>query len=280
MTDALHTHDHSHHHHGDATSEPARIGFEAFGVHVAVSAPAELLPRIETVLPPGCLRRDPEDGDHQLSVMPRRKSSYRVEDEAGSVSGSADVRVMLMILEARLRACVAFHAPAHIFVHAGVVGFGGRAIVIPGRSFSGKTTLVAELVKAGAVYYSDEYAVLGEDGLVHPYSKPLSIRLDNSGQTDFDVSALGGVAGDAPLPIGLVVAARFTPGADWQPRQLSGGESVLAMMANTVPAQDRPAQSLATIKRALNGAVVLEGERGDAAGLTHTLLDAVSLAAA
>jgi hypothetical protein len=165
-------------------------------------------------------------------------------------------------------------------VHAGVVAYGSRAIVIPGRSFSGKTTLVAELVKAGAVYYSDEYAVLDEGGLVHPYSKPLSIRLAGLGQTDFHVSELGGVAGDAPLPIGLVVAARFEPGADWRPRELSGGESVLAMLANTVPAQDRPAQSLATIKRALNGTLVLEGERGEAAGLSRELLHAVSPAAA
>ena len=38
----------------------------------------------------------------------------------------------------------------------------GRAIVIPGRTFSGKSTLVAELVRAGATYYSDEYAVEDE----------------------------------------------------------------------------------------------------------------------
>src|SRR6186713_3314163 len=33
-----------------------------------------------------------------------------------------------------------------VFVHAGVVGWKGRAIVIPGRSHSGKTSLVAALV--------------------------------------------------------------------------------------------------------------------------------------
>jgi hypothetical protein len=34
---------------------------------------------------------------------------------------------------------------------------------------SGKTTLVKELVKAGATYYSDEYAVLGGDGRVSAF---------------------------------------------------------------------------------------------------------------
>ena len=56
-----------------------------------------------------------------------------------------------------------------VFVHAGVVGWKGHAIVIPGRSRSGKTTLVAELVKAGAEYYSDEFAVLDAEGRVHPF---------------------------------------------------------------------------------------------------------------
>ena len=279
----MQSHDHAHHHHGDAHAhgtELAQIGFEAFGVRVAVNAPSELLPRIETILPPGWQRCDPAEDDHQFSIRPRTRSSYRVEDEAGSVSGSSDVRVMLEVLDARLRACIALHSPAHVFVHAGVVGYGGRAIVIPGRSFSGKTTLVAELVRAGAIYYSDEFAVLDENGLVHPYPKPLSIRLDGPSQTDFDVSALGGLAGESPIPIGLVAVARFVPDGRWQPRRLSGGESVLAMIANTVPAQERPAQALAAVKRAVEGALVLEGERGEAADLTGELLDAVSPAAA
>ena len=55
--------------------------------------------------------------------------------------------------------------------HAGVVGWRGRAIVIPGRSHAGKSTLVAELVRRGAVYYCDEFAVLHETGRVHPYRR-------------------------------------------------------------------------------------------------------------
>ena len=65
---------------------------------------------------------------------------------------------------------VANYAPDRVFVHAGVVAWRGRALVLPGTSFAGKTTLVAELVRAGAIYYSDEYAVLDEQGRVHPYS--------------------------------------------------------------------------------------------------------------
>ena len=57
------------------------------------------------------------------------------------MSGSSDLEIALEVLDTRLRGCIALHAPAHIFVHAGVVGYDGRAIVIPGVSFSSKAKL-------------------------------------------------------------------------------------------------------------------------------------------
>jgi hypothetical protein len=47
---------------------------------------------------------------------------------------------------------------------------------------------------------------------------------------------------------------------------------VLAVLANTVPAQERPEESMRAIARAVEGAVVLEGERGEAYALAPQLL--------
>ena len=47
---------------------------------------------------------------------------------------------------------------------------------MPGLSFSGNMTLVRAVVEAGAVYYSDEHAMLDEVGRVHPYARPLPFR--------------------------------------------------------------------------------------------------------
>ena len=52
------------------------------------------------------------------------------------------------------------HASRRVFVHAGVVAIDGGAVLIPGKSFSGKTTLTRALVEQGGVYYSDEFAVI------------------------------------------------------------------------------------------------------------------------
>lgn len=146
----------------------------------------------------------------------------------GDVAQPARTRELdpaLEALESDLHLYVAERARRRFFVHAGVVGWRGRAIVMPGRSFSGKTTLVAEWVRAGATYYSDEYAVFNGQGRVHPYPKPLSLREnDASPAKKYRIEEIGGRAGVKPLPVGLVIASVYKPGARWCPRRLSAGQ--------------------------------------------------------
>src|SRR6266850_116074 len=116
---------------------------------------------------------------------------------------SLDLDLVFETFESDLRLFVAELAKHRVFVHAGVVGWKGKAIVIPGRSYSGKSTLVSELVKAGATYYSDEYAVFDLRGRVYPFPKALEMREHgDTRQTKVNVSDLGGQAGTKPLPVG------------------------------------------------------------------------------
>ena len=179
----------------------------------------------------------------------------------------------LSALEAELRQAVAAASRGFVFVHAGVVGWRGRAIVLPGRSGAGKTTLVAELVRAGATYYSDEFAVLDRRGRVHPFAKPLSIRGEGGAAVSTPVAALGGQAGlGAVRPI-LFALAHYRPGARFRPTRLSPGQALLAMLAHTVPVRRRPKASLHALQGALARARVLKGARGDAAQTARVLLD-------
>jgi len=82
-----------------------------------------------------------------------------------------------------------------------VVAWEGKGIVIPGRSFSGKSTLVAELLRAGATYYSDEYAVFDKHGRVHPFPKDLEMRTNGDWkQTRHAAESFGGRTGAKPIP--------------------------------------------------------------------------------
>jgi hypothetical protein len=186
---------------------------------------------------------------------------------------TSDVDSMFETLESDLRLFVAELATHRVFVHAGVVGWKGQAIVIPGRSYSGKSTLVAELVRAGATYYSDEYAVLDSRGRVHPFSKPLELREEGKfKQTKITVADLGGESGIKPLPVRIVLMTQFKNGARWRPRKLTAGRGVLEMLFNTVSARRSPERALATLQRVAAQADVLKGVRGNATDVVDALL--------
>ncbi|HYL99993.1 MAG TPA: hypothetical protein VEZ90_13655, partial [Blastocatellia bacterium] len=179
----------------------------------------------------------------------------------------------LDLFESDLQLHIAEAARGRVFVHSGVVAWNGKAILVPGRSFSGKTTLVAELVRAGATYYSDEYAVLDGQGRVYPYPKPLAIRRSGSQiQTKVPVESLGGSSGNGPIPVGLVAVCSYREGARWRPRSLSAGQGALALLANTVPARRKPERALAAIQRIVAAAPVMKGTRGDAASAASSIL--------
>ncbi len=248
--------------------------FDAYGLRVGVrfNDPA-LLERLGPHLPPGWRPCASPEVDQIFSVWvsargARGRTVGRVYAGGQRRALAKDLGQALDVLESEIRQSVAAAARGRTFVHAGVVGWRGHAILVPGRSRSGKTTLVAELVKSGAVYYSDEFAVLDRHGRVHPFAKSLSIREGGCARHEVvrrrHAEELGGSCGEQPLPVGLVVLASYRPGAEWRPATLTRGQAVLEMLAHTVPARLRPKASLAALERAVARATVLRGERDEA----------------
>lgn len=194
------------------------------------------------------------------------------------VARERELKDALDLFEADLRLCVAYKARRRVFVHAGVVGWKGKAIVVPGRTFSGKTTLVATLIRLGAEYYSDEYAVLDLRGRVHPYPRPLSVRDGTALQgTLHPIREFAAVAGKNPLPIGLVIDTHYREGALWRPREVSRGAAALALLNNTVSARSRPARNMPVLRRAVSNAVALKGVRGDAEAVVRRLFSTLDI---
>jgi hypothetical protein len=169
---------------------------------------------------------------------------------------------------------IAENARNRVFIHAGVLGWQNQAIVIPGRSLSGKSTLVRELVRAGATYYSDEYAVLDSHGRVHPYPTPIGVRKNPlEKQEKYPIETFGGTIGTKPLPVGLVLATGYKEGARWRPKRIPAGQGLLAIMANTVSAQRNPAKALSTLQQVVLKAPVLKGVRGETGEVVEALLN-------
>jgi hypothetical protein len=279
----------------DDKTAPYQLAFEAYGMQLRICTNSrELLDHVELILPPGWLRRPRSSKQGRLGLLDEGNGIYSIYRSDGACIHDAPGReYALTMLETQIEGHIALDATEFVFIHAGVVADGGRAIVIPGPSFSGKTTLVRALVDSGAVYYSDEFAALDETGRVLPYAKRLTVRRPHEGADgphkgadgphegagDYSIEQLGGVTGVERLPMGLVIATRFRPGAEWQPRELTPGAGALAMLEHAVPAQARPEQTLRVLKRALQDAVILEGERGEANDVARVLLDTLRAAA-
>jgi hypothetical protein len=190
---------------------------------------------------------------------------------------SREFEGVLDAFESHVQLTVAEYAPRRIFVHAGVVGWNDRAILIPGLSHSGKTTLVDQLIRAGATYYSDEYAVIDERGRVHPYPRALGMRGPGSDQaTKVRAADIGAKVGLKPLRVGLVVSTDYKNGARWRPRQVTRGQGVLELMSHTVSARSQPELALRALPAALESARILKGVRGEAAEIVDSILAQVT----
>jgi hypothetical protein len=258
---------------------PMRVAMVAHGVRIGFGADSdEALDQMKATLPPGArpARDNGVDVSYTLGAG-TNPAQPGVRELIGAVDGeellrSTDSGAVLQSLERHIHLHVAEHAPRRVFVHAGVVGWNGRGVVIPGTSYSGKSTLVAALVDAGATYYSDEYAVVDSAGRVHPYLQPIQLRDALGFHDPLATAKVSLVKGKEILTIGLVLVTSFRRGARWRPQRVSAGTGMLALLANTVSARRDPRRALRNLTRMLDGACVLRGTRGEAPAVVRQLL--------
>ncbi len=257
----------------DRTAWRAGAAFQSHGASlgVRVSDPA-IWPQVAALLPPRSLAAETPEVETLFSLKvagpaprPGVRPYHLLYRGIEQIARTRDFGDVLAVLESHLHTQTAEAATDALFVHAGAAAWQGQAILVPGRSFSGKTSLVAALVRAGAEYLSDEYAVLGGDGRVSAYPKPLSFR-DPAGQPleKRTIESLGGRTAPGPLPVGLILDTRFVPGARWRPRPVSRGAAVWTLLDNTVQVRRRPGQALEILGRTVSGADAVKSRRGEA----------------
>jgi len=202
----------------------------------------------------------------------RRDSLYKESDMVGI---RREREGLLDQLGSYLRLTVAEFAVDTVFVHAGVVSWKGKAILLPAKTFSGKSTLTSELVRLGALYYSDEYAVFDKDGLVSPFPKMLSIRgiIDDKQSVNLPVEAFGGKAGTASIPVGMILATKYKRSGKWNPHVLSKSSGIVELIKNALSIRTSPSFNLSVLERATKNAVIVRSPRGEAADTAPMILE-------
>jgi len=133
------------------TGETHELAFEAFGVRIGFSTnEPQLLSRFRDFIPLGSIPCDPATVEQRFGLAARNGDGFDLQLNDEWTIDYKDLELALGLLDTHMCGYIAVHATERIFVHAGAVAHNGRLIVIPGMSFSGKSTLVAALVRAGA----------------------------------------------------------------------------------------------------------------------------------
>ena len=199
-------------------------------------------------------------------------AEFLVSCDGAPVFATASEEELYSWLHHDINMAVARRSPQMLFVHAGVVGWRGVGIIIPGRGSIGKSTLVAALVWRGAVYYSDTFAVLDDQGRVHPYRG--LIGLDDEDLTP-TLRLIREDGAAAPLPVGLIVSGAYTREVVWWPTIVRGPHAALPLVENTVLAREQATRLPQIAARVAASAAGLRGPRAEAEEAAALLLDLV-----
>lgn len=254
--------------------------FVAYGVKIGIeSNRADVLERavkiarkslVDNIKPIGS-----ENVDHILGVTLDDDGTFTIyQNGERNTFGDSDQKIF-KFFGSLVRLTIAEFAPDKVFLHAGVVTWKGKAIVMPANSFQGKSTLVAELLKQGADYYSDEYAIFDENGNVHPFPRDLAVRGIESEfvQTEVSARSLGAETGAGPVPVGMVLITSYSPDGEWKPELISEGQGVMEMIPHTIPIRVNPDFSLKVLKIIVNRAIIAKSLRNDAKEFSKILLN-------
>lgn len=250
-----------------------RINIEAYGTSVSVRSNSHQLfeqfrVHLPEILPAGWKNAHEESTEYVFSLITQRSDRSRNAIYLNKELLIEDIPVEQVgeFLKTQIRITVAEFSTEFVFLHAGVVGWNGIAIVIPGKSFAGKSTLVTEFVRRGAHYFSDDLTVIDKEGMVHPFPKKISLRgiIDKYVQKDFSVEELGGIRSEEKIPVGYLLLTEYAEGAVCTFKRCSVGEGVMACIANSLSIRQNPKYVLNILNKILKDAIILKSERSEA----------------
>jgi len=259
----------------------AGLAFEAFGVRVGIRANDErALELVRPLLPPRWKPARTPVVDYLYSLIlgdgqpaGRVRRYHLVYSGATRLARTFDLHEALRLFELDLHFYIAEATRRYVFVHAAAVGWRGRALLLPGERGTGKSRLVAALVRAGAHYLSDRFAVLDARGRVHPYPVPIELADSEKGLPEKrSAEALGGETARRSLPVGLIVFTHYRAGARWRPRALSAGETGVELLRHVFSTAWAPEFVLRTLGALAERVPALKSARGEAEEAARTLL--------
>ena len=253
--------------------DPKTLFVVVFGVRIAIRLDdPSIVGRIAACLPPYWCLCSPAQIDRVYRFSrAERELSWALFGDDVLLGRTVNLDALCDRFQSDLELFVAVHSRTHAIIHARVVGWEGRAIVIPVGSRSSTTSLVSALIDLGAEYYSDDYALIDGRGRVWPFPRRLSIHNASGEREARYAEDSGPLVARGPLPIGWIVVTNRR--SEERPaRELTTDQAVLELFSNAAAAETQPAFLLRTLRTAVRDAVVLAAPRVDATACAYQLL--------
>lgn len=246
-----------------------RICIRAHGFSLSVSSDCpETLSVVERYLLPWLPRTSGRPKATGLSISLTRNAApghFKVRLNDRVIAESEALPYLLNLIQQAADERMIATLDRRAAVHAGVVAYRGRAIILPGASGSGKSRLVQELLQRGAEYCSDEYAIFDRTGKVHPYPRALMIRNEGEVQHPFLASELRAEVRTEPIPAGLILFLKYETGAAGLTIDaLDRSDALIRLLQNCPHILAENPAIVAPLQAAVAQASAWSGVRGDA----------------
>jgi len=233
---------------------------------------------LERFVFPTLPRITPEAGQPDVRIcLDASDGKYRLFAHDVLVASAPDARDLVVELIRVLDETVVKNLAALHAVHAGAIQWGGRVVLLPGKSHVGKSALVAELLRQGATYFSDEYALIDGEGLAHPYPRPMLLRDGGPHQIPALAEEWHAAVADTSAPVALILFLVYEPNGDWSTEAIPQGMALLNLLENTPHVLADSAEMVTSFQRAVAGARCYRGTRGDAVEAARRILSMMEI---
>lgn len=247
------------------------------GIHVENACP-EIRDALERyILPP--LPRDNASrlgSSVHLRVDRVDGGCYRLTVDSVEVLSTTDTAELILGVLKAIDEAVVYRLQSLKAVHAGAVVFENRAILIPGSTHAGKSSIVAELLRRGATLLSDEYALIDEAGRVHSYPRPMLLRDSCMRQSPVLPAELGSDYVKNPVSVGWILALEYRHSSDWSVQEVPQSEALMILLRNTPHSMAESPAMVDFFLRAVSAAKCYAGQRGDAVQGADQILQLIS----
>ena len=225
---------------------------------------------------------------YRLTGIPHEDGvRVRIEQDGLAVGGSVPINRLASMLTNELNRQAVESRPYRLTFHAGAVTLRGRAILLPGPSGVGKSTLTAALISIGCGYLTDEAASVDLETLeVEPYQKPLSLAAEASQALGCD-GFLPSEWADSTMvppgqikssrlpsaaPVGTIIFPKYVADAPSKLTPIHRSEALIELANNSFNFVDHGGEWLVALKRIVTASTCWRFTVGDVAAAAELVV--------